>query len=397
MRSTTRTSSARRERRGFALALALIAIVVIGAMVASGYLAGVQDFRAGRNAVVQQRAFAAMELGLDSAYASWNKSWNSVKTGTTRVLTYGATDGSWVDTVRVTKLNTLSFLIVSEGRAGNQGTQLGARRRAAMIVRLDMPRINQPGAMVSRGTISIGGNTNIYGTDSVFAGWDCPTAGGAVAGALAPSWSNYTFRGNNCKGPSYACITGTPKADTSVVAADTTTYFSYGNQSWTTLVAQADKTLNGVYTNVQPSYNADGTCNTNDNNNWGDPRRAALVVGTPSGACEGYFPIIYAPGDLTVNGQMGQGMLLVGGNLSIQGNFTFYGQVITRGSVKLTGTGNHINGGVMAAVVYDSSASGGNQLAGTSTIQFSRCTLNAAFANTSLAARAPQRSWIELY
>ena len=57
-----------------------------------------------------------------------------------------------VDTVRITKLNQLSFLVVSEGRAGGQGGQLGSRRRAGMIVRLNLPRYNQPGALVSRGT-----------------------------------------------------------------------------------------------------------------------------------------------------------------------------------------------------------------------------------------------------
>ena len=392
MDGTSRT----RNRPGFALALALVAIVVISALVTGGYMAGVQEFRTGRNTIVQQRALAAAELGLDSAYAAWSKAWNMQRNGTMTTLTYRAADNSWVDTVRITKLNALSFLMVSEGRAGLQQAQYGARRRVSMIVRLNVPRYNQPGAMVSRGTISIGGNTNIFGTDSVFAGWDCPPAGPAVTGALAPSWSNYTFRGAKCKGPTYDCITGNPKADTSALAADTNTYFKFGDQTWAQMVAQADKSLNGTYTNVQPSLRADGTCNTADNNNWGDPRRNVLA-GLAEGACERYFPVIYAPGDLTVNGQMGQGLILVGGNLSIQGNFTFYGQIVTRGSVKLTGTGNHINGGVMAAVLYDSSSSGGSNLAGTSTIQYSRCTLNSAFAATSLAARAPQRSWIELF
>jgi hypothetical protein len=391
----TSASTAPRERRGFALALALMAIVVIGALVTGGTLAGMQEFRMGRNTLVQQRALAAAELGLDSAYASWSKSWNSARSGATSVLTYSAVDGSWVDTVRITKLNQLSLLLVSEGRAGGQGGQLGARRRLAMMVRLDIPRYNQPGAMVSRGTISIGGNTNIFGTDSVFAGWDCPPAGTPTAGALAPSWSNYTFRGKNCKGPDYLCITGNPKADTSSVAADTATYFNYGDQTWNTMIAQRDKQVAGVMVNVQPSFTADGLCNTMDQANWGDPRRAA-VLGNPSGPCETYFPIIYAPGDLAVNGLMGQGLLLVGGNLSIQGNFTFFGQVITRGSVKLTGTGNHVNGGVMAAVVYDSS-SAGNVLSGTSTIQYSRCALNSVYASTSYPARATQRNWIELF
>ena len=48
-----------RPRRGFALALALMATALIGALVAGGYLASVQDFRMGRNALIQQRAMAA--------------------------------------------------------------------------------------------------------------------------------------------------------------------------------------------------------------------------------------------------------------------------------------------------------------------------------------------------
>src|SRR5439155_2052189 len=163
------------NRRGFALALALVAVVVIGAMVAGGYMAGVQEFRMGRNSLVQQRALSAAELGLDSVYATWSKSWNSAKTGTTVVLSYSASDGSWVDTVRITKLNSLSFLVVSEGRAGGNQLQIGARRRAGMLIRLNIPRVNQIGALTTKGKITIGGSTAINGTDTTFAALDCPT------------------------------------------------------------------------------------------------------------------------------------------------------------------------------------------------------------------------------
>src|SRR5690242_15063725 len=117
-------SSVDRTRRGFALALSLLAIVIIGAMVAGGYLAGVQYYRMGRNSLVEQRALAVAEMGLDSAYATWSKSWNTQAYGTVTTLVYSAGDGSWVDTVRITKLNQLSSMIVSEGRAGGYGTQI---------------------------------------------------------------------------------------------------------------------------------------------------------------------------------------------------------------------------------------------------------------------------------
>ena len=56
-----RSPSPVRQRRGFALAMSLLAIVVIGAMVAGGYLAGIQYYRIGRNSLVEQRAMAATE------------------------------------------------------------------------------------------------------------------------------------------------------------------------------------------------------------------------------------------------------------------------------------------------------------------------------------------------
>jgi hypothetical protein len=380
----------RGRRRGFALAMSLLAIVVIGAMVAGGYLAGVQYYRMGRNSLVEQRALAVAELGLDSAYAMWSKSWNTVPVGTVTTLAYSATDGSWIDTVRITKLNQLGSLIVSEGRAGGQWGQISARRRVGMLVRLNIPKVNQLGALTTRGTVMIGGSTAIQGTDTTLAGWNCPPVGSSIAGVAVPSFSNITF-GGNCTGGT--CISGSPLVNVTPTAADTNTYFSYGNLKWADLVAMADKTVSGTLTHVKPQTSSSGgvtTCNTSQSTNWGDPGRAS-----PAGACESYFPVVYSSGNLAINGDMGQGVLLVNGNLNIQGSFVYYGQVIVRGTLKLTGTGNHIYGGVMAAAVVDSTST--SQLAGNSSIHYSRCAVTSVFATSAMSTRAPQRSWIELF
>ena len=56
--------------------------------------------------------------------------------------------------------------------------------------------------------------------------------------------------------------------------------------------------------------------------NWGDP----LNKLSP---CFNYFPIIYHQGDLSISGNgYGQGILLVEGNLTVQGRIDFYGPVI---------------------------------------------------------------------
>jgi len=373
------------DRKGMALGIVLIAIAVISVMIVGAYFANIQEYRLGSNTLTQARAMSAAEYGHGAVYQGWDRAWNAYKAGTTFIRPFAPGDGS-VDTARITKLNALTFLVNSEGRSGN-GPHGGARRRAGMIVRLEVPQVKILGAITTRGTVAIGGSTAINGNDSTIAGWGCPPGGAPVAGAVVPSFSNLTS-GGSC-GKNYACIQGNPLVSISSAAMDTNTYFYYGGLTWADLVSMADKQVSGTQTNVGPSTAA-GACRTADLKNWGDPARAA----TP-GLCESYFPIIYAPGDVSINGNVGQGVLLVGGNLSIQGGFTFYGPVISRGTVKLTGTGNHIYGSVLAANVVDSTST--SSLLGNSAIQYSSCANNTALQRTAMPVKSPQRSWAELF
>lgn len=375
-----------RNRRGMALGVVLLAIVIISILILGAYLSNIQEYQVGRNTLTQNRALSAAEHGEGAVYSNWDRGWNTFRAGTTFVRAWAPGDGS-VDTTRITKLNALSFLVVSEGAAGT-GARAGARRRTGTLMRLNVPKVSMLGAITTRGTVRIGGSTTINGRDTTYAGWDCPPAGAPVAGAVVPSFSNLQS-GGTC-GPTYSCIQGVPLVSATLVAADTNTYFSYGDQKWPDLIKMADHTVSGTWTGIRPTYRADGSCNTGDPGNYGDPAR-----NSPTGKCESYFPVIYAPGDLTINGNVGQGLLLVGGNLNIQGGFTYFGQVIARGTVKLTGTGNHINGSILAASVVDSTAS--SMLGGNSTIRFSRCAVVSALRNTALPVKAPQRSWIELF
>lgn len=372
------------DRKGMALGVVLIAIAVISLMIVGAYFANIQEYRLGSNNLTQARAMTAAEYGQGNIYQNWNRSWNAFKAGSTFVTAYAPGDGS-IDTVRVTKLNSLTFLINSEGRSG-LGPHGGARRRAGLIVRLQVPQVKILGAITTKGSVKIGGTTSISGTDSSIAGWSCPPAGASVAGAVVPSLSNLSS-GGGCA--SFSCIKGSPLVSISTAAMDTNTYFYYGGLTWSDLVGMADKQVSGTLTGVGPMVTG-GSCATSNNKNWGDPARAA----TP-GACETYFPIIYAPGDLAINGNVGQGVLLVGGNLSIQGGFTFYGPVISRGTVKLTGTGNHINGSVLAANVVDSTST--TSLTGNSAIQYSSCANMTALQRTAMPVKAPQRSWAEMF
>ncbi len=135
---------------------------------------------------------------------------------------------------------------------------------------------------------------------------------------------------------------------------------------------------------IEPTL-VDGECNIGDQDNWGDPFDAASP-------CFEYFPIVYAPGNVTLNGRYGQGLLLVEGDLNVQGGLQFYGIVIVKGRLRTTGTGGHFNGGVMAANVDLDQ----NNVLGNAIINYSNCAVLRAIANASPGAMLRSRAWLQL-
>jgi hypothetical protein len=172
-------------------------------------------------------------------------------------------------------------------------------------------------------------------------------------------------------------------------AADTSTYFDYGDESWSSVTNAATKVFEpgGSVSSVGPKYNADGSCNTAAANNWGDP--------SGSGACKDYFPIIHARGassDFNLSSGSGQGILFVEGNLKLSGGFTFNGPIVVRGTVTTTGT-NTVRGALAAANV----SGGTNEVLGTALISYSSCALNKALQNAIPPKRVVDRAWMEVY
>ena len=119
------------------------------------------------------------------------------------------------------------------------------------------------------------------------------------------------------------------------------------------LAAQANVVLpGGEAPNVLPVPALDGSCNKTLNSNWGEPLRGLGSVA----ACYNYFPIIYVTGSLSVNNGRGQGILLVDGDIKMNGNFQWYGLIIARDDIiKGNGTAN-VHGAVMtrnAIIAFD--------------------------------------------
>ena len=376
------------RREGFALAVALFAMVVIGALVAGAFFSSTQEFRIGRNTLAQAHALGVAEMAQNGVLADWTTDYNSqMKNG--EVRTFETSGQGWKARALLTRANQTTFWLVSEGVAAG-GTQMESRRRTGLLLRLARPEMNFRGGLTTRGGVNVTGSSLVDGRDTNPPGWDCPPTDGStdMPGVAIPNPADV----NNGGGCSKNCI-GNPPVYQDPVAADTNTYFNYGDSDWNALKATARKLQKTQYTQVDPRYKVDGSCDKAHDDNWGDPLRA-----NPVGACANYYPTMYAPGDLTINGTKGQGMLLVEGNLYVQGNFEFMGPVIVRGAAHIKGTGGQnakFTGGIMAANVVLSKDD--QSVTGNATVTYSRCALLTVLANTTHAVPARIRAWSDMF
>lgn len=384
------------DRRGFALLVALAALVIIGGLIVGAFFASTQEYRIGRNTVLQARALTAAEYGLNSAIGGdvWLDEWNNDATAG-KVLyneDFYPGDGS-SGTLRVTNLGNGNYLVVSEGFAGGAlGSQ--GRKRLGGLIRLLGPKFNFRGAVTTRGSIKIAGSTEVHGEDTPPDGWsltDCPPADTSLPGIAYSPGIAPTI---NCSTTN--CVSGDPPTVADSLADDPATYNVFGDLNYTELAALATKIIPGgkTFTNLAPTFKTDTLgvthCVRTDTSNWGDPTHLYS-----SKVCQPYFPIIHVKGNLKLTGGAGQGILLVDGDLDASGGVTFVGPVIVKGALTVTGNGSGARfvGGVMAENVYLDD----NKIAGNAVVSYSSCAVTKAVTGSSSPRFDATRGWIEMY
>jgi hypothetical protein len=378
------------NRRGVALPMVLGALVLIGVLIGGVMFASLQEFRIGGNAQHQTRAATAAEFGLNRMMSEWNPlNNNAMIAGDTLKRTFTISSGGTAN-VMVTRLPGPFFWLVSEGQAGAQRVDLSARRQYGSLMRLDQPQIGFLGALTGRGGVTVGGSAYVSGTDMTGSGWkNCPAMTN-VPGVAMEDTSGAKMPGCSV---SKTCISGTPAFLETPAADDTTTYFNYGNTNYSQLAAAASKvfpTGTTTLTNIAPVV-ASSKCSIGVNTNWGDANRAS-----PAGKCESYFPIIHSKGNLHITGGVGQGILLVDGDLQMSGSFWFVGVVVVRGTVRTTGTGAGVFGVLMAAnVLLDDDVA--STVLGKSYVQYSSCAVAHALSASAMLAPVKERAWIEVF
>lgn len=393
----SRTPVPRRGRRGAALPLALVMLSVLMLIAGGAWGMSRQTYRGGRNALVEQRALAVAEFGLNQRYANWPTQLN-LPAGAGG-LNVGGVDSTAVfvaqgDTarVRITRLDSVLFLVESRGRASIPTPMVQSSRSVASLVRLAYPTVNPRGALTVAGDVTLQGSALVDGRDRLpwsgtSAQWDSASCAGlrgpdTWAVAVPPS-ARVNDRPQNYGGT--MTVTYDP------LASDSNTYVRYGTESWETLVANANIRLPGSgYNDIEPTLR-NGDCDVANQFNWGEP-----FGGNPATeACRDYFPIVYFSGSTRLNGRgRGQGILLVNGDLEINGNFDWAGLIIVRDDVSRGNGAARITGAVLARNVdlRDPTTVTGNQ-----SVFYSRCAVESALRGSAILIPVRDRAWAQLY
>jgi hypothetical protein len=385
-----------RQRRGSALLLVLVAMVVLAILGSASMMTALQEARSSRAAQLQQRALTVAEFALNQQLSNWTTQRRSLALGAIDSIAVGVALGDTA-IVRVQRLTQVDFNIVSVGRAGIGSGLMEAQREVSMLVRMSSATISTPGLLAVSDNLDVQGSPLIDGTNRIPSGWtSCGATAGTDTVAVAyrsthvPTIGNGNQNNNNGKGKGNSgsqqpsMTVGAVRA--SPAAADTSTYSVFGDATWASLTGSATIRLTSTSPNPAPIGTA--TSCTASSSNWGEPNRGGgSVVG-----CQSTFPVIYAPGNLSLNNGRGQGVLLVEGTLTITGNFYWVGIIIVRGALDVAGTPT-----LMGSVMVRSTTGADSRITGNANLQFSSCGSQQALAGLGSLVRTGGRSWATVY
>ncbi|HEV8612043.1 MAG TPA: hypothetical protein VGQ73_00950 [Gemmatimonadales bacterium] len=387
MTSSSSRLSLRADERGIALAIALLAMIVIGALVTGAFFAGRIEIASGRNAVYTSQATEAAEAGIADLFRSWSSAWNSYNVDVDQVQSSVypvAGNNSIRYTVTVRRLQAGVFQFTVLGEKLDASGNVMASRLLAKLGRLAITWLDTKAAVTAKGDVSVSGTaTKISGYNTIPTGWGGCITADSVYG-IRTSGTVSTSGHPTIEGVDSAGNPAPTKVNDSTVVDSLFTQPYYAMLPLKQVTVPAGSSWNGMAPSV-----SGGVCDKTDPRNWGEPYRSGGYVLE----CIGYFPVVYAAGDFRVQNGRGQGVLLVAGDLAIAGNFEYDGIIIVLGAVTTTGTGNKITGALLSnnAVIGDDDVFAGNP-----TVQYSQCAVTTALKAAAGGMALVERSWAQI-
>jgi hypothetical protein len=374
-----------KDERGFALAIAVFALVLLAAVVAGGYFSASQEFQIGRGMRSLTSSFYAGEAGIQEVMDDWDpRVYFALNPGQSITIGPKTFPGGGSYTATVTRVGRAAddvkryFYIEAVGRP--PGPSLGARRQA-MTVRARWPILCCQAALkvAEEGNLTPGGPDRIYGDpDSKPSIWPDSVCTGLPSGALPGVVAEDTMLVNP-----RSKIFGSPVnviEDPSIPE----NVINFPDYLWNELVAEADHSRPfGPTLDGSSSRSVVGTeCNRDDPMNWGAPQQ-------PSHPCFDYFPIIHVD-TLRITNGVAQGIFLVEDVVSLQ-NADVYGLILAIDDMSVQGPSNFYG---HAWVADDLDMSGA-----VPRFWLSQCAAHRAVLMSRLTQPRPvsQRAWVELF
>ncbi|MGQ0766011.1 MAG: hypothetical protein ACT4OZ_10125, partial [Gemmatimonadota bacterium] len=268
---------------------------------------------------------------------------------------------------------------VSEFR---DSSRVHSRRSVNVLWRLTRPEPLVLAALTVRDTVTLGASSVVTGTDSTAIAQTFCAAAAPVAGIAIPD-TGRLCDGTCGSGPGTRVI-GAPPVTLDTITLDTATYSAFGGESWSSLIALADIRLpHGSIVTPAPSTTG-SICDRFRTDNWGDP--------FGSSTCRLYAPIIHVRGDAEMRGGVGQGILLVDGDLVLSQSARFSGLVVTADDLIASTGANTIWGSVLAR---DRRPGAGDHttLGDQSAIRYSSCALETVYRRSGRLVPVKERSW----
>lgn len=369
---------AARDRRGFALITALVAIGIITVAVMASLTLVSTERRAVDDQQLQARALGIAQQGLD-AYLRHPEN-PAFRPGRTVHLPPNDNDTAWVPvnvaagdtaiiiprllhTSTVTTSDTM-YVISSLGRHGGgriAGTPAAQRAVAEIVTWTGAVMPVKAGWMSLSGLNKNGASGTLSGID------DSPSPclpGGNLAGVMVPASPGYTG--------STTPLSGNPPLDNTTLGTTPQTAAAY---------------VAGLGIDW-----ADWSQGLNLPNVW---RTSDHGGSFPSFSDPNYYPVVYVNGDVPML-PSGRGLLIISGNMTMNGLTTWNGMVLVGGTVTANGNDN-IEGSVISGLNLVTGApavAAGSIGNGTKTIVYNSCEVKKAMAGTH--ALVPRRgTWMD--
>jgi len=366
--------------RGVALAIVLAVLIVVAALLTAAVALSRLEVRAAAERHRLDRVFGQTELGLVAAATRWTPAALSRRLpGLFDSLAFAvpAPASPFPRRGVLRRLSQGLFLLeVTAGDPTAPGSDAVAVHLGWLLGVRPVAVSPPPAALTARGAVVLGAGALVDGRDAPGTSWPECAPGDSGRAGLATNGPVTALAGASVSGYPPAVRLG-PEEDSALSASQARWFAELASQA--VVVGRR-----GVWATSPVA--SDWHCDVSVVTNWGGPDLRS--------ACDTYFPIIRVTGDLSLLSGLGQGILLVEGDLEVQGDYSFWGLVLVQGRLRAVKSPAILR--VWGALLVGGLAAETGPIGGVA-IQYSKCLISRALQSSGRLAPLSSRAWRQLY